>query len=71
MGVPEQYYLAYFGIHQPGRAIFDLPEGQYQVEVMDTWEMTITLIAEIKIEKFQIELPSKPYMAVRVRRVIS
>jgi Domain of unknown function (DUF5060)/Domain of unknown function (DUF5605)/Protein of unknown function (DUF4038) len=70
-GVPGRYYLAYFGVHQPGRASFDLLEGQYQVEIIDTWEMTITPLPPFETGKFQIELPSKPYMAVRVRRVIT
>jgi len=35
--------LCYFGVHQPAEMAFDLPTGKrYRVEVIDTWNMTIT-----------------------------
>ncbi|GIV79968.1 MAG: hypothetical protein KatS3mg050_4362 [Litorilinea sp.] len=39
----EDYYLFYFGVAQPGRFLFTLPEAhQYRLDVIDTWNMTIT-----------------------------
>ena len=37
------YELHYFGIGRPAYRILELPEdASYQVEVIDTWNMTIT-----------------------------
>lgn len=62
-----EYYLYYFGVHQPAEWTFDLPPGKkYQVEVIDTWEMTITPLKGTFEGKFKVELPGKPYLAVRI-----
>jgi hypothetical protein len=69
-GQHGEYYLHYFGVRQPGRWTFDLPEGQsYQVEVIDTWEMTVTPLQGTFSGTFQVELPGRPYLAVRIRRL--
>jgi hypothetical protein len=65
--VGQQYYLYYFGFNQPSFRIFDLPEGRnYKVDVIDTWEMTITELPGTYSGKFRIELPGKQYIAVRI-----
>jgi hypothetical protein len=38
------------------------------VEVIDAWEMTVTLLEGTFEARFAVELPGKPYVAVRVRR---
>jgi len=69
-GREGEYYLFYFGVHQPSVWTFDLPPGAtYRVEVIDTWEMTITPIGGSFSATFQVELPGKPYLAVRIRRM--
>lgn len=69
-GIEGKYYLLYFGIHQPARLMFDLPaENSYQVEIIDTWNMSIRLLEGTFQGKFEIELPGKPYMALRVQRI--
>ncbi len=86
-GVPGLYYLTYFGREQPTEWEFKLykngvGEGQrYQVEVIDTWEMTITPVpgefVTRKLDNYQfvdgngrkVTLPGKPGIAVRVRRL--
>ena len=40
----------------------------YRVEVIDTWEMTIT-DAGVHSGKFRIPLPGKEYMAIRLIQV--
>ena len=40
----------------------------YHAEVLDTWEMTIT-DAGTHRGKFRVELPGKPYMAIRIRKI--
>jgi hypothetical protein len=67
--VPGQYYLVYFGPHQPARKYLRLPkEGRFAIEVIDTWNMTITPLPGAYSGTCRLELPGKPYIAVRVRR---
>lgn len=86
-GVPGSYYLTYFGREQPAEWEFKLykngvADGQrYGVEIIDTWEMTITPVAgefvTRKLDNYhfvdatgrRVTLPGKPGMAVRVRRL--
>ena len=42
-------------------------DRQYTVEVIDTWEMTITPLEGTFSGSCQIPLPGKPYLAVRIR----
>ena len=66
----EAYYLYYFGVAQPGRFEFDLPEGKrYALDIIDPWNMTITPVAGTHSGKFWLDLPGKPYQAVQVRQV--
>jgi hypothetical protein len=68
-GVPGAYYLTYTGAHQPRSIGFALAEGaSYSVEVIDTWNMTITPVDGVFAGQFEISLPAKPYLAVRLRR---
>ena len=68
-GKPGDYYLAYFGEETPSQHTFRLaPYVKYQVEIIDTWGMTSTLLPDTYSEVFQIDLPEKPYMAVRIRK---
>lgn len=68
-GREHEYYLTYFGEHQPARLRFDGPEGEtYRAEIVDTWEMTRIPVAEPVTRGSWIELPHKPYLAVILRR---
>jgi hypothetical protein len=69
-GQPHDYYLTYFGVHQPAKMTLDVPEGeQYRAEVIDTWEMTITPLEEPVVRGAEVPLPGKPYHALILRRV--
>jgi len=69
-GQPHEYYLAYFGPHQPARMALNLPEGeQYRAEVVDTWDMTIAPLEEPVVRGAAVKLPGKPYQALILRRV--
>jgi hypothetical protein len=82
------YHLIYLGEHQPAIWAAGLPldDGAYDVDVIDTWEMTIKparrlpspvyprlrqrdgALSESKpLSTFAIELPGRPYQAIRVR----
>ncbi|HIZ64753.1 MAG TPA: DUF5605 domain-containing protein, partial [Candidatus Blautia pullicola] len=43
-------------------------ETEFEVRVIDTWNMTIEDRGVVK-GKFKVELPGKPYMAVQIRKV--
>lgn len=60
------YYLFYYGNRRPSfkEYYFD-EEKEYQVEILDTWEMTITPCGTHK-GRFKIPLPAKEYIAVRI-----
>ena len=82
-----EYYLIYFGKETPSEWIFKLPKSmlaagmKFQVDVNDTWNMTITPVDktfEIKAldnysfvdkQKQSISLPGKPYIALRIKRI--
>lgn len=73
-GVPEDealakqtgYRLYYYSFMRPSFRIFRLDdETPYHAEVIDTWNMTVT-DAGVHRGRFRIDLPGRPYMAVRL-----
>jgi hypothetical protein len=68
-GGDDDYRLIYLGRHRPASKTLTLPTNRrYTVEIIDTWEMTVTLLQSSFSGACQIPLPGKPYIAVRVRR---
>ena len=76
-GVPEtefahpvkSYYLFYYSFMRPSFREYHFDdETEYQVRVIDTWEMT-TVDLGIRKGRFRVELPGKPYMAVQMIKV--
>lgn len=90
------YYMVYLGKNIANEWRFDLPirngrgaaafprmtEGErYQVEIIDTWNMTITQCPQIFVTKMQdkyrmieasgqnVELPALPYLLLRIKRI--
>ncbi|MEO3805054.1 DUF5060 domain-containing protein [Nonomuraea sp. B1E8] len=62
--------LRYLGRRQPARVTVDLPVGEaYEVELIDTWNMTITPIDGVHREQVRVGLPRRPYLALRMTRV--
>ncbi len=65
----DDYYLIYFGPHQPAQIKINAPEGeQYKGEVIDPWEMTITPLKEPIAAGATVRLPGKPYLALRIKK---
>ena len=64
--IPVPYYLFYYGFRCPAfkEYYFD-DEKEYEVEVLDTWEMTVTKCGTFR-GKFKVQLPAKQYIAVRI-----
>jgi hypothetical protein len=72
VGNEPDIYLQYFGVYAPALWNLSLPEEHvYQVEVIDTWEMTVTPLEGQYSGKCQVKLPGKPYSAIRIRRMAS
>ncbi|MBD3375193.1 DUF5060 domain-containing protein [candidate division KSB1 bacterium] len=87
IGKHAHCYLYYFGKEKIKQWEFALPdEGlkdgmQFKVDLIDTWNMTITPVKEIftmeKLDRYQfidsrkrsVRLPGKPYMAMRIQRI--
>jgi hypothetical protein len=68
-GEAGQYYLQYLGFSQPRQRTMQLPAGEsYQVDVIDTWNMTIS-DAGVHGGDFTVELPGRAFLAVRLIRV--
>lgn len=67
-GQRRNYRLIYFGEHQPRHWENGLPEeGPWQADVIDTWNMTVEPLEGIFEGKTELELPGRPYLALRVR----
>ncbi len=69
LGGVQSYYLVYYGFNRPNLAEFYFDEEtEFHIQVIDTWEMTIT---EKGIGKgnFSVPLPGKEYMAIRLIKV--
>lgn len=65
----DSYEIHYYGLGRPSFKDFRKSEdGQWKVEIIDTWEMTVT-DAGVYSGKFRIQLPGKEYMAVRLTKV--
>ena len=64
-----EYYLDYQGFNRPSFRIYHFDDVHiYKVDVIDTWNMTIT-DAGVHQGRFTIKLPGREYIAVRIRRV--
>lgn len=64
--MPTPYYLCYYGFRCPSFKEYHFDdEKEYEVEILDTWDMTITKCGTFK-GKFKVQLPAKQYIAVRI-----
>lgn len=69
-GKEGEYYIFYFGFCQPLWREFRMPEGnRYKVEIIDTWNMIIEELPGEYEGTFKIDLPGRPYIAVRMRKI--
>ena len=69
-GVEGEYLLYYFGFNQPTYRRFLLdPSSEYTIDVIDTWDMTVTRLDGTYSGRFRIPLPGKQFIAVRLQAV--
>ena len=65
-GVAGEYLVAYFGFNRPRFRNVPLPDGNFYVDVIDTWNMTIDRLPGIHSGMVRVDLPARQYMAVRL-----
>ena len=64
-----EWYLAYFGFRQPRKVSVNLPDSaHFAVDIIDTWNITIEEKSGTFSGSLRVELPGRPYMAVRIRK---
>ncbi len=62
------YYFFYYSIWRPSfRQIWIDDSTWFDVDVIDTWNMTVTPMGRHK-GRFELPLPGTPYMGIRLRR---
>ena len=67
-GTGTDYQLLYFGFFRPSYRELDLPVGKrYQIDVVDTWNMTIDTLPGTFEGHVRVDLPGKQYVLIRLR----
>jgi hypothetical protein len=70
LGVEGRCYLQYLGIHRPAYRELPLPDGaSFTLDIIDTWSMTIHTLEGSYSGLTRIDLPGRPYLAIRARLV--
>jgi hypothetical protein len=69
-GVSGRYILTYLSDHRPRFRVVRVPDGaRATIEVIDTWAMTIDRVPGVHEGEVRVDLPARPYIAIRVRVV--
>lgn len=69
-GLENEYELIYFGFFQPTYRRFVKPQDlTFEVDVIDTWNMTVETLPGTYSGRFRVELPGRQYIALRLRAV--
>jgi hypothetical protein len=67
-GGAEDHRVGYFGFNRPRFRSVMLPEGDWTIDVIDTWNMTVDRVPGIHRGSARVELPGRQFMAVRLIR---
>ncbi|KAK8847317.1 hypothetical protein M9Y10_019905 [Tritrichomonas musculus] len=66
----DKYLLYYFGFFRPLFRTYNLPKGHtYEIDIIDTWDMTIKRLPGKFSGEIKIDLPQKKFIAVRMTEV--
>ncbi|MGK9147142.1 DUF5605 domain-containing protein [Plantibacter flavus] len=69
-GVAGRYIVTYYGASRPGFRDVTIPDGMTaRIEVIDTWNMTVDAVPGIHTGVTRVELPARPYIALRLTAV--
>ncbi|GAA4169507.1 DUF5605 domain-containing protein [Gryllotalpicola koreensis] len=65
----DDHRIAYFGFGRPRfRTIATPPDSTWDVDLIDTWNMTVEPLPEPQKGRFTVSLPGREFMAIRLRR---
>ncbi|MFJ4029595.1 DUF5605 domain-containing protein [Paenarthrobacter sp. NPDC089989] len=68
-GGDDDHRIIYLGIGRPRYRSMLMPAGSaWHVDVIDTWNMSITTLPEPVNGRMVVDLPGREYMAIRIRR---
>jgi Domain of unknown function (DUF5605)/Domain of unknown function (DUF5060) len=68
-GIAGEHMVAYFGFNRPRFRNVVLPADRtFEVDVIDTWNMTVDTLPGTYTDTVRVELPARQFMAVRLRR---
>ena len=68
-GVAGEYIIIYFGAGRPIFRDVVIPAGMNaKIDVIDTWNMTLEPVAGVHSGTVRIDLPARPYCAIRLQR---
>lgn len=66
----DDYFLMYMGRDTQCQKVLELPKDKkYEIDVIDTWNMTVTPTGKVYSGKCIVELPDNPYMALRIKSI--
>ncbi|MFC4113359.1 DUF5605 domain-containing protein [Nonomuraea zeae] len=66
--VPGEFYLEFCGDHRFPQREYEVPAGRYEVEVIDTWQLTVTPCGVQEGPTVTVPLPGTVGQAIRLRR---
>ncbi|MGK9221141.1 MULTISPECIES: DUF5605 domain-containing protein [unclassified Microbacterium] len=66
-GAADRYLVGYFGFNRPRFRNLVLPgDRPWRIDVIDTWNMTVERVPGAHTGAFRVDLPGRPFMAVRL-----
>ncbi|MFE5409017.1 DUF5605 domain-containing protein [Microbacterium sp. NPDC056569] len=68
-GGTETHRIGYFGFSRPRFRHVVLPDGEWAIDVIDTWNMTVDRLDGTHRATVRVPLPGRQFMAVRAIRV--
>jgi len=62
--------VLYFGSHRPRSRDVTIPTGvTVEVDVIDTWNMTVEKLPGVHSGRVHVALPARPHIAIRLRSI--
>ena len=68
-GGTATHRVGYFGFNRPRFRTVMLTDGEWTIDVIDTWNMTMERVPGTHRGTARVELPGRPFMALRTVRV--
>jgi hypothetical protein len=70
VGYKDEYFLNYYNLDQPRAQVLKLPaNSKYKIEIINAWDMTITPAAGEYSGNCLVQLPEKPFTALRITKI--